>query len=259
MDNLGRTRTRRRVRIPAIAAGLALVALATACASKPTVNVTTPQAISSGGVDAGITVTGSGDVNGTPDTLTASFGILTVRPSVSQAVAADAALAATVTNTVKAKGVPPADIQTENYSVYPSFTTIHGRTVPNGYTVGESLVVDLHDLPAAGGVIDAVVAAGGNNVSVQGVSFSLENNQKLLAMARAKAWADAEAQAKQLSSLSGQHLGHTEGINATVTPFDFPVGKSALADSQAAAAPITNLEPGSVSTTVTLSVRFALD
>jgi uncharacterized protein YggE len=244
---------RRRVAIGVLAG---LIGLSTACSSKPTVNLTTPQNISSGGVDRGVTVTGSGDVSGTPDTLTASFGVLTVRPSVSEAVAGNAAVAKALTDTLRARGVPAADIQTQNYSVFPSFITVHGRTVPNGYTVGESMVVKLHALARAGSTIDAVIAAGGTSVSVQGVTFSLEDNKALLARARAKAWADATDQARQLGTLSGHHLGPAEGIDARVTPSSYDATREfAQAASTGTATPIA---PGQVSTAVDITVRFAL-
>src|SRR5215471_11815737 len=93
---------RRRGVVMAVAA-VALVSLLGACASKPTVTVSAPQPLSAGGVDAGITVTGTGEVAGTPDTLTSSFGVLSVRPSVSEAVAANAGVAQALTATLRAR------------------------------------------------------------------------------------------------------------------------------------------------------------
>jgi uncharacterized protein YggE len=245
-----------RPRTVGLALLVSLTTVAIGCGgSKPTVNVSTPSALSSSGVDAGITVTGSGDVSGKPDTLTTQFGILAKQPSVSAAVAGAAGVATTVINTLEAKGVAETDIQTQNYSVSPSFATVNGRQVPNGYLVGETLSVKLHDIPNAGGVIDAVTQATGNAVSVQGVSFTLEDNKQLLAQAREEAWKDAQAQAKQLSQLSGRHLGVTEGINETTNPTAFAARASAFDQS---AASVTNLEPGQVSTTVSINVRFAL-
>ena len=257
MANLALHAARRRRGVVVSVAALAVSGLLGACASKPTVNVSAPQPLSANGVDAGITVTGTGEVAGTPDTLTASFGVLTVRPSVSEAVAANAVVAHALTATMRAHGVRPADIQTQNYSVFPSFITVHGRTVPNGYTVGETMVVELHDLARAGATIDAVIAAGGTSVSVQGVTFTLEHNQQLLARARAKAWADAQAQARQLASLSRRPLGATQGISVNVSPSVYD-GTAQFKLAQASAAPSTPIQPGEVSTSVTITVRFAL-
>jgi uncharacterized protein YggE len=157
MRNWALVRIHGRPRTAGLALLVSLATVAMGCGgSKPTVNVSTPSALSSSGVDAGITVTGSGDVSGKPDTLTTQFGILAKQPSVSAAVAGAAGVATTVINTLEAKGVAETDIQTQNYSVSPSFATVNGRQVPNGYLVGETLSVKLHDIPNAGGVIDAV-------------------------------------------------------------------------------------------------------
>jgi uncharacterized protein len=248
-----------RVRTGVVGAALlAVLALgATACSDPPHVEVSAPQAISSTGVDDGITVTGSGQVQGTPDTLTTSFGVLVRQPSVSAAIAGAAATAGTVVATLRAHGVAQTDIQTQNYSVAQTFDTVNGRQVPNGYTVGETLVAKVHQLTSAGSVIDAVSAAGGPSVSVQTVAFSLEDNKQLLAQARAMAWADAKAQAQQLSTLSGRRLGPAAGIDLATNPE--PIYAAAgLAQSAAVPADVTQLEPGQVSTTVQVTVRYAL-
>ena len=94
-------------------------------------------------------------------------------------------------------------------------------------------------------------------MSVQGVTFSLEDNKALLARARAKAWADATDQARQLGTLSGHGLGRAEGIDARVTRVHLrrhPVS-SRSRDRSSASTPIN---PGQVSTTVDITVRFAL-
>lgn len=254
---------RHRRRPPTRQAGAALAAIvvlalgAAACSSSPH-SVGAPQALSSAGVDDGITVTGSGQVDGTPDTLTASFGVLAHQPSVSAAIAGAAATAATVVATLKAHGVVASDIQTQNYSVSQSFDTVNGRQVPNGYSVGETLVAKLHQLSTAGALIDAVSAAGGPAVSVQDVAFSLEDNKQLLSEARAMAYGDAKAQAQQLSGLSGRRLGPAAGIQLATNPEPIYAAQGLAASTASSPAAVTQLEPGSVSTTVQVTVRFTL-
>jgi uncharacterized protein len=119
------------------------------------------------------------------------------------------------------------------------------------------MVVKLHALARAGATIDAVIAAGGTSVSVQGVTFSLEDNDALLARARAKAWSDATNQARQLGTLSGHHLGRAQGIDARVTPSTFDATREFAAQS-ATAGTATPINPGQLSTTVDITVRFAL-
>jgi len=243
----------RRWLAPAIAvAGLLL--LVGGCGQPARVEVSAPTA-GDGSLGSGITVSGIGKVNGTPDTLTVSIGVTTKRPSVDSAVNDNAATTTAVTDAVKARGVAGKDIQTANYSVQPSFTYPNGRQVADGYTVNNTVTIKLHDLAGAGGVIDSATQAGGNDATVQGVSFTLEDNQALLTEARDEAFADAKAKATQLGQLSGRGLGDAQAINETVAAGgrQFPSVGAAL-DSAAA----TPIEPGQVSTDVTLTVRFAL-
>jgi uncharacterized protein YggE len=244
--------------VGALALVLLIGVVAAACGSSPPVNVSAPQGTSVNGVDDGLTVTGTGEVDGTPDTLTASFGILVRQPSVSMAISTAANTSKQVVATLQAHGIAAKDIQTQNYSVAQAYDTVGTRSIPNGFFVGETLVVAMHQVATAGATIDAVSAAGGPAVSVQNIAFSLDNNQALLARARAKAYADAKAQAQQLSSLSGHHLGPTEGIDLTVNTTPYYATQRSAALSLPASAGTTQFQPGQLTTTVQLTVRFAL-
>jgi uncharacterized protein YggE len=248
-------------RLGVLALGAVIAAGAVACSADaqtpgttPPINVAAPQ-VNVGSLAAGITVTGEGEVTGTPDTLSVSFGVTTKRDTVDAAVGDNATSSAKVLETLKAGGVAEKDIQTQNYSLQPSFAYAEGRQVPDGYTVNNTVSVKLHDLKGAGGVIDAVTKAGGTDVGVQGVSFTLEDNKALLTTARDKAFADAKAKAEQLSTLSGRKIGVTEAVGEEVRPTSYPIAmaQTAAGDSARSA---TALQPGEVKTNVTLTVRF---
>jgi uncharacterized protein YggE len=231
-----------------------LLLLAGGCGEPARVEVSAPTA-TDGSLGSGITVSGTGKVNGKPDTLTVSIGVTTKRPSVDSAVSDNASTTTAVTDAVKAGGVAGKDIQTANYSVQPSFNSSNGRQVADGYTVNNTVTVKLRDLGAAGRVIDSATQAGGNDAAVQGVSFTLEDNQALLTQARDEAFADAKAKAAQLGQLSGRGLGDAQAISEEVAPTSTQFRSVGAAVDSAAATPI---EPGQVSTNVTLNVRFAL-
>jgi uncharacterized protein YggE len=238
----------------AVAALVALGLVAAGCGEPARVEVSAPSA-DDGTLGSGITVSGTGKVSGKPDTLTVAIGVTTKRPSVDAAVSDNAGTTTAVTDAVKAKGVAEKDIQTANYSVQPSFTFPNGRQVADGYTVNNTVTVKLHDIAGAGGVIDAATQAGGNDATVQGVSFTLEDNQALLTQARDEAFADAKAKADQLGHLSGRGLGEAQAINESVAPDARAYASVGAAVDSAAATPIN---AGQVSTDVTLTVRFAL-
>lgn len=245
---------RRRRVLPALSA-MGLVVMLAACASPAKVDVSAPAA-PAGGVSDGITVSGTGRVKGTPDTLTVSIGVTTRRPTVDAAVNDNAATATAMTDALTAAGVDAKDVQTSNYSVSPSFNYVNDKQVLDGYLVNNTVTVKIHDLAGAGSVIDAATAAGGDEAAVQGVSFSLEDNKALLDQARADAYADAKAKAGQFGQLSGRGLGDAEAITETVEPN--LLKSTAYAADSSAASPSTPINPGQVSTDVTISVRFAL-
>jgi uncharacterized protein len=238
---------------PALLA-LGLVSAVAACGSPAKVEVSAPAGTASGGLSDGITVSGTGKVKGTPDTLAVSIGVTTKRPTVDAAVSDNASTATALTAALTGKGVDAKDVQTSNYSVQQSFSFANNKQTPDGYLVNNTVTVKIHDMKGAGAIIDAAVAAGGNEASVQGVSFTLEDNKALLDQARSDAYADARTKADQLGQLSGRGLGDAQAINETVTPVATQFQASAAALDGAA----TPINPGQVSTDVTISVRFAL-
>ncbi len=110
-----------------------------------------------------ITVTGTGNVSGTPDTLTLSMGVQASAASVGSALQqADAAVTA-VTAALRGLGVSAPDIQTSGLSIQPTYQSSQAQ--PAGYGVSESIEVTLNNLGRAGTQISAAVRAGGTRRS----------------------------------------------------------------------------------------------
>lgn len=248
-------RTRRaRLAGTALAAGVVLTAGACSAQAGPTAAPT----VNVGELASGVTVTGTGDVTGTPDTLTISFGVSTQRDTVDGAVADNAATATVVQDTLKANGITAEQIQTRNYSVQANYRYEQGAQVPDGYRVENTVNAKVKDLPAAGGLIDKVVTAGGEDVRVQGVSFSIEDDTELLRQARDKAFADAKAKAEQYAGLSGRTLGPADAVSEVQNGRGvYP--EFAYAGAAVDAAPgTTPISPGQMETTLTVTVRYDL-
>lgn len=83
----------------------------------------------------------------------------------------------------------------------------------NGYDVFQSLTVKLRNLDEAGDAISDAADAGGNATRINGVSFDIEDNSKLLVQARDAAFADAKAKAEQYARLAGRSLGRATQIS----------------------------------------------
>ena len=205
----------------------------------------------------GISVSGRGEVFGTPDTLTVTIGISVGRSTVSEAVDVAAGRATDLIDALQSVGVAAADIQTSNYSIYPEYDYRENR-VPRitGYRVDNTLNVKIRDLDRSGEVLDTATAAAGDEVRVNGVSFVLEDNDALLVAARAAAWEDAEAKAEQLADLAGVTLGAPITIAESVGSVPVPMYARAETAPGDAATPI---QQGQETVSVDLTVTFAID
>lgn len=205
----------------------------------------------------GISVSGRGEVFGTPDTLTVTIGISVGRSTVSEAVDIAAGRATDLIDALQSAGVAEADIQTSNYSIYPEYDYRENQTPRiTGYRVDNTLNVKIRDLDRAGEVLDAATTAAGDEVRVNGVSFILEDNDALLVAARAAAWEDAKAKAEQLADLAGVTLGTPVTISETVGSVPVPLYARA---EMAAGDVATPIQPGQETVSVDLMVTFAID
>jgi uncharacterized protein YggE len=245
----------RRGTLVASIAGLALVA----AACTPSVTVEN-QPLPTDGQPSGIVVSGVGKVTGTPDTLSMSFGVRVVEDSVSDAVDGAAVSADAVIAALEGSGVATEDIQTTNYAIYPQYDWRNDRQILLGYEVTNTVTAKIRDIASAGTTIDAVAAAAGDDVTVSGVSFSIEDNEELLAAARQAAWDDAEAKAGQLAELGGVTLGAPVTISESFSSSRPPIAFDDLAVSEAAGLDvITPITPGQQEVAVNLEVQFSID
>lgn len=239
---------------------VAIAALAIAVsACTPSVTVESPN-VPADGTTSGISVSGIGEVTGAPDTLTMSFGVSIMRDSVSEAVAVAAEKAEAVIESLKASGVAKEDIQTANYSVYPQYDWSNDTQKLVGYQVDNSVIAKIRDLDSAGTVIDSATAAGGNETTVSGVSFSIEDNEALIEAAREAAWNDAKQKAEQLASLSGVTLGSPMTISETFAPRPQPFAYDEIAYARTDGTDVTTpINPGEQQVAVSLSIQFSIE
>jgi uncharacterized protein len=203
---------------------------------------------------ARITVTGNGVVSGTPNQLILDMGVQVNGASVDSALQQANQAANQVTSALRAQGVAASDIQTSGLYIQPNYGS--NSQTPTGYGASESLTATLDNIQAAGAQIQAAVHAGGNAVTVDGVSLNLTDTSGLLASARARAVADARAKAAQYAQALGQPLGPVVSVSdqAQTTPSPVPMAANASAG-KASSVPIN---PGSQQLTVSVTVVFAL-
>ena len=239
--------------VGAFALGTSQGSAAASPSARQTPPGTGPAVLTSATQTGRITVTGTGNVTGTPNQLVLDMGVQVTGSSVGSALGDANAAVRRVTAALKADGVAAADIQTSGLSIYPNYP--NNSQVPSGYSVSESLTATLNRLAAAGAQINAAVHAGGNAATVSGISLNLTDTSALLAQARARAVADATAKAGQYARALGQPLGAVVSITDQPVAQPYPVYAASSAAGAKASVPIS---PGTQQLSVSISVVFAV-
>ena len=153
---------------------------------------------------ATITVTGNGEVEGTPDTATFNIGVSTTAHTAVEALEGNNTQVATLEQSLEQSGVQLKDMQTSWLNLSAN-TNSRGKV--KNFTADDELTVTMNNLSNLGAALDAAVTATGNGVTLDGISFSISNQSALLGAARAQAMQAANTEATQVAAGGGLTLG----------------------------------------------------
>lgn len=177
---------------------------------------------------ATITVTGNGQVEGTPDTATFDVGVQTTAKNAVDALEHNNAQVALLEASLEQHGVLAKNLQTSSFNLS---ANTNNNNVVTGFSADDSLSVTMNNLSDLGEALDAAVHATGNGVTLDGISFSIANQSSLLAAARAQAMQQASTEASQLAAGGGLAVGPivkvTDQENAGQQIFYAPVNAAA--------------------------------
>ncbi|GAA3300564.1 SIMPL domain-containing protein [Dactylosporangium vinaceum] len=240
--------SRSRATAPLFAALTTFVALSSTLLGGPAAAAADAPAVDS------VLVTGTGEVSGEPDTVTADFAVEITAAAVDDAMTRAGTAATRVRDALLHAGVARADLQTSNVNVGAQRNDDGNVT---GYTVSQGITATIRSLPQAGAVLSAAIAAGGDAARLNGVWYSIEDDTALLSQARKLAFADARAKAQQYAQEAGRPLGRV--MTVSEVPFTVPVsgGFDYRSGADAPAAPMP-VEPGRQRLSVTVTVEWAL-
>lgn len=200
-----------------------------------------------------ITVTGVGTVSVKRDQATTNLSVSVTDTTARAAMAAVTRNFNAVRAAILAAGAKEDDLTTSGLSLFPEYDYSSGQT-PRiiGYRATVSLsVVTAVNLAAT--VIDTAVEAGGDLVSIGGISFDTANADAVTATARTRAVAAAKAKAAAYARQLGLKVGKAVKIVETSAPMPSPI--YAGADKVAAG---VALDPGSAKVNVTVEITFIL-
>jgi uncharacterized protein YggE len=149
---------------------------------------------------ATITVTGSGTVTGTPNTMSFQIGVQTTALTAAGALDENNLQVGRLETSLLSNGIVKKNLQTSGLNIY---TNTNQRNQITGFTVSDELNVTTHQIKKAGAALDAAAKAVGNGIQLNGVTFSISNQSKLLAAARARAIKNAHTEAVQIAKGAG--------------------------------------------------------
>jgi uncharacterized protein YggE len=202
-----------------------------------------------------ITVNGDGKVKVRPDTASLSIGVQatssTATDALSQANTSMTALIAAL----KAAGIGDDDIATSGLSIYPQYGST--GNVITGYQAANNVTVTVRDITATGPVIDAAAAAAGDNITIGGVSFFVDDTEALIGAARADAIANAKKRAGEYAAAADATVGGVVQISEVSISNPIPMFAGAAAD-MAGSAASTPIETGTQDLTVSVTVVYEL-
>lgn len=202
-----------------------------------------------------LTVTGQGEARVAPDMASIQLGVTTQAASAAEAMARNAERQTAVIAALRDAGIEQADVQTSGLSLNPVMDYGEGRApTVTGYQASNMVTVRVADVPRLGEVLDAIVAAGANEIN--GISFTRDDSAATEDEARREAVADARRKAEVLAEAADLTLGPVLVLRDSPAPEGpRPMMMEARAASDSAGVPIA---AGEVAMTAMVEMQFAL-
>jgi uncharacterized protein len=201
------------------------------------------------------------EVRSVPDLAVLSAGVMSQAPTAKAALDDNAKRMTAVIAALREAGLAERDLQTSGLSIQPVYS--YRPNVPpqlTGYQATNAVEARVRQLDKLGGIIDAVVARGANQLS--GPSFLVEKPDAALDSARADAVRKARARASLYAEAAGLKVKRILSISETPGwrgPMPMPaqvMRQSGIAMDAAAAAPVA---PGQVAMAAVVQVVFELE
>lgn len=205
-----------------------------------------------------LNINGSGEVYLTPDIAYIYIGVHSEAATASEAVDANKLQTSAVIDAIKSAGVADKDINTTNFSIWPSQQySPEGIVTGTIYMVDNTVYVVIRDLATLGDLLDSTISAGANTIN--SIQFDIADKKDAVKEARAKAVEDAKQQAQELADAAGVTLGDIQSIsfydNSPYPAYEGKGGGGGIAYDAAASVPI---QPGQLSISVSVNINYEI-
>jgi uncharacterized protein YggE len=204
-----------------------------------------------------VTVLGSGQVQGVPDTLTAGVGIEFTAPDVTAAMNQTNDRQQAVIDALVSAGLERKNISTTEVTLQPQYGSPepNGAAKITGYRATNAIEIKIHPTDTASRMLALIVGTGGDATRISSVSYSIADDSQLVKDARARAFNDAKNRADQYAQLSGLTLGKVLSISETGST---PAAGVPAAPQRAMPAAVP-LEPGQQTVSFSVTAVWELD
>lgn len=206
-----------------------------------------------------LAVSGNAEVAAAPDRATVSLGAVVESKQAQDAQKQIGQIMQRVIKDIKAQGIPDEKIRTAGLSLNPVYSHPAPRAgqepeAPRiaGYRAANTVRVQVDDLERVGGVIDAGIAAGANQLS--GLTFELRDDLKHRQRALQLAAQEARSKAEAMAAALNLQLGEVIEVREESGPTAYPAERRLAAPSAAG----TPIQPGQVQVSAGVQVRFRL-
>jgi len=204
-----------------------------------------------------VTVLGSGQVQGVPDTLTAGVGIEFTAPDVTAAMNQTNDRQQAVIDALVSAGLDRKNISTTEVTLQPQYGSPepNGAAKITGYRATNAIEIKIRPTDTASRMLALIVSTGGDATRISSVSYSIADDSQLVKDARARAFNDAKNRAEQYAQLSGLTLGKVLSISETGST---PAAGVPAAPQRAMPAAVP-LEPGQQTVSFSVTAVWELD
>ncbi|HEX4195946.1 MAG TPA: SIMPL domain-containing protein [Caulobacteraceae bacterium] len=159
-----------------------------------------------------LSLSAHGETRIVPDQATVTLGVQTTAPVAAEAMRENAARMSAVTEAVRRAGVADRDIQTSNLSLSAQY--VYAQNEPaklTGYQASNDVTITVEDLTRLGPVIDAVTAAGANQIN--GIGFGLKDSGAAEDQARLAAVKALRSKAELYAGATGYHVARLVNLS----------------------------------------------
>jgi uncharacterized protein len=203
-----------------------------------------------------ISASGRADVKVTPDRATIRISVQTRGSTAATAASENAKKQSVLLSSLRKLGFSNEQLSTSDYNVESQYRYEQNKDpILTGYTVTNTVMVDIKDVKQVGATIDAALGSGANMISSLDfyASNTTEARQQAITEAVKKARGEAEAAAKAAGGNLGAVIDITVSSDYQQPPR--PMYAKAMGVSGDAATPIT---PGQETLTVAIFGRWKL-